>query len=117
MTSSRTLLGTIDFNEAKRIRSVLEDRGVKVEIVNNPDTCSTGGCKPTVEVYIQESDRVAVQAFIEEEKAREMAGLEFDAALLGEVFDPEKESARCPACGTSFSTSLKECPDCGLVFG
>lgn len=111
------LLGTAELNEAKRIRALLEERGIRLELVSHPDSCGSKSCKPTVEVFVNESDLPAVQEFFREEKQREMAGLDFDPALLGEVFDPEKETARCPACGTTFSTKLSECPDCGLGFG
>ena len=33
------------------------------------------------------------------------------------LFDSEKESAQCPACGEKFSTLKSECPGCGLGFG
>jgi uncharacterized OB-fold protein len=36
--------------------------------------------------------------------------------MADEGFDPEKATAKCPACGTEFSTTSAECPDCGLVF-
>ncbi|MGZ3745504.1 MAG: hypothetical protein ACXVBQ_16690 [Pseudobdellovibrionaceae bacterium] len=32
------------------------------------------------------------------------------------VFDPRREGAHCPACGSAFPSKAKECPDCGLVF-
>lgn len=116
MSDGRILLGAAELKEAKRIQSLLEERGVHVELASDPQTCGTGSCKPTVNVYIQEADREKVQQFFTEEKAREMAGLEFDPEQVSSVYDSEKETAKCPACGTEFSTKLTECPDCGLVF-
>jgi hypothetical protein len=116
---SRTLLGIIDLAEAKRIRSHLEELGVRLELVSNPSTCSDGGggkCKPTVEVYAPEADLLKVAEFFKREKERDLGGLEVDASLVGQVFDTANEDAVCPACGTQFKTTAKECPDCGLVF-
>ena len=115
---SRVLLGIIDLTEAKRIRSSLAEQGVALEMVSNPDTCSAGGggCKPSVELYAMEPDLPKVAEFFRLEKERDAGGLEVNPELLGQVFDSEKESAVCPACGTEFKTTAKECPDCGLVF-
>lgn len=109
-------LGSSEFNEAKRLQSLLEERGVKLSLLKNPDNCATGGCKITVEVYASEGDIPVIREFFREQKARAFDGLNVDDSLLEEVYDPEKGTAKCPACGTEFSTSLKECPDCGLVF-
>jgi len=46
----------------------------------------------------------------------ENEGHDIDHSILNNVFDSNAQTAVCPCCGTSFSTSLKECPDCGLVF-
>lgn len=114
--TGKVLLGIIELAEAKRVRSVLVERGVNLELVSNPETCSSGNCAKTVEVFVSREQLPIVTEFYQAEKERYAAGLDFDAALFNEVYDPEKESARCPACGTEFSTRHKECPDCGLVF-
>jgi hypothetical protein len=112
----RVVLGIAELQEAKRIRSLLEEQGIRIELVSNPRTCSTGGCQVTVELRAHPNDAPAFEAFVKKERERELAELEVDPELLEQVFDPERESATCPACGTSFSTSSRECPDCGLVF-
>ncbi len=116
IVNNEVLLGVLDFNEAKRMRSILEDEGVRLRLQSNPETCATGGCKVTVEVYASEIDVPKVREFFLREKERALDGLEVDRSLANEVFDPEKSEARCPACGTQFSTLHRECPDCGLVF-
>jgi hypothetical protein len=116
LPTNEVLLGVIDLSEAKRIRSILEDRGVQLRLHSNPDTCASGACRPTVEVFVAEIDVPKVRELFQQEQARSLEGLEVDLARTQEVFDPEKATARCPACGTEFSTQLKECPDCGLVF-
>jgi hypothetical protein len=113
---NQVLLGVIEYTEAKRIRGLLEDQGIELKFVNNPETCGTGDCKPSVEVYAAEIDMPRVREFLTHERERAFEGLDVDPALANEIYDPEKESARCPACGTEFSTKLTECPDCGLVF-
>ncbi len=110
------LIGVIDFTEAKRMKSLLEERGVKLELRMNPDTCTTGGCKPTVEVFAPQAGMEEIAKFFQEERSRNFAGLQADHALTQEVFDTERETAKCPACGTEFSTRAAECPDCGLCF-
>lgn len=110
------LIGVSDLIEAKRIKSILEDKGVLLRLYNNPQTCTTGSCKPTVEVYALKKDLEVISEFFQKQKDRSFEGLSFDPSLANEVFDPSLEKARCPACGTEFSTQCKECPDCGLVF-
>lgn len=112
----KVLLGVIEYQEARRLRSLLEEQKILVELVSNPESCGGRGCKPTVEVYARSADLPVLKEFFQSQSAKLFAGLEFDASLFEEVFDPEKETARCPACGTEFSTQAKECPDCGLVF-
>jgi hypothetical protein len=115
---SRILLGVMELQEAKRVRSHLEERGVRLELVSNPETCGDGkvGCKPSVEVYAQEADVPLIAEFFKREKERDLGGREIDPQLLSQVFDTSNEDATCPACGTQFKTAAKECPDCGLVF-
>ncbi|MCM2279429.1 MAG: hypothetical protein NDJ89_15245 [Oligoflexia bacterium] len=116
--SGEVLLGILDYHEAKRIQARIgETDGVRLTLRGNPDSCGPGGkCKPTVEVWALAEDLPKIREFMAREREREYAGLDVNAELHGEVFDPEKETARCPACGTVFPTSSKECPDCGLVF-
>lgn len=114
---SFALVGILDLKEAKRIQSILADRGVRLHLLRNPETCSSGSCAPSVEVHAAPADLAKIREFFVEERSRSLAGLDFDPALVGEVFDPSKDSARCPACGTVFSTQLTTCPDCGLGFG
>lgn len=111
------LIGIIELQEAKRLKSRLAERDVALELVANPETCSSGKCKPTsVEVYVREEDSHVVKTFLTEERNRLLAGLGAGSSSEEEVFDEQKETANCPACGTEFSTKLSECPDCGLGF-
>lgn len=113
---TKILLGSIEYNEAKRIRALLQERGVTLEMAAQPQQCTTRGCAVKVEVFAREEDLPKIGEFFQQERIRAFDGLEVDHSLLEEVFDPEKGVARCPACGTQFSTSATECPDCGLGF-
>jgi ribosomal protein S27E len=117
MTEVETvLLGVIELQEAKRLRAAMLERGVELELRNNPETCSTGGCAPSVEVRARLGDVERFRELVESERSRSLDGLEIDASRLESVFDTSAAEAQCPACGTRFSTLNRECPDCGLVF-
>jgi hypothetical protein len=115
--SEYVLLGAADYSEAKRLKAALEERGVILNLVSNPESCGTGGCMPQLEMFARAIDVVRVQEFLAAERSLSMGDLQHAPGLADEVFDTEKEIAKCPACGTDFSTKLNECPDCGLCFG
>ena len=110
------LLGVLDLLEAKRLSSALESRGIKLLLVNNPETCSKPKQGPVVEVYAPEGDIETVKQFLAEERAKLLEGHDLDGVSHDHVFDTEKPTATCPACGTEFPTSSAECPECGLGF-
>ena len=111
------LIGSAELTEAKRIQSSLKECGITLELASHPEACGrAGGCKPKLEMYGREEDIPAIQAFFKAEQIKNMGDLEIDPSLLDEVFDPEKDTARCPACGHEFSTQSTQCPDCGLQF-
>jgi hypothetical protein len=117
MSDQEVLIGVIEYNEAKRLKHALEEiQKVSVRLANNPETCQTGGCKISVEVYARQEDLPRIGEYLEQEKQKTYEGLAVDFDLHNEVFDPEKGEARCPACGAQFSTQNTECPECGLVF-
>jgi len=112
------LLGKADYAEAKRILAQLAERGIELKLSAQSEDCqATGRCKVTVEVFARFGDMERVQEFFQHERIRDLGGLPVDPSLLGEVFDTEKPTAKCPACGTEFPTTSGECPECGLCFG
>lgn len=113
--SEREMIGIMELVSAKRLREKLAENGVEIEIGHNKQTC-TSGCRVTVEVWAKSEDILKVQEKLAEEHMKLLEGLDFDLKQISQVFDPKKETAVCPACGAEFSTDLKECPDCGLVF-
>lgn len=116
MDGEWVLLGMSDYAEAKRIQAKLELRRVELRFKADPETCGSKTCKPRVEVWVKQTDIPVFKEFMMLEQSRDFGGLEVDHSLLGEVYDPERGQARCPACGTQFSTEKTECPDCGLMF-
>lgn len=113
--NERVKIGIMELVEAKRIKEILAESGVTIELGHNKETC-TKGCKVTVEVWTEMKHIPQVQKVMREEHEKLMEGLDVNPELTDEVFDPSEETAICPACGTEFSTESNECPECGLMF-
>lgn len=116
-TQEKILIGILELSEAKALSDKLEPKGVYIAIKHNEQTCLKG-CVVKVEVWAQENDIPVIAETIKEDKMKllDNEGLDIDKSLLEHVFDDEAKTAICPACGASFSTDNKECPECGLVF-
>lgn len=114
--AERILFGIFDLQEAKRLKSALESQQVSLELFSNPETCSSGSCGTSVEIHLRRADAHKMNAFLLKEKANLLHGHNVQSGFDTEIFDTEKETATCPACGTVFSTLTSECPDCGLGF-
>ena len=115
LSEDKVMLGTMPTDQANKIKGRLAVHGVEVMTLINPKGCNTG-CSITVEMWALPKDIPLIGQVIAEMRKQDMAGLEFDEAQINSVYDTEKEEAICPACGTSFSTRLTECPECGLNF-
>ena len=113
----KELIGIIDLAEAKELVEKLIEKEIYIEIRHNEKTCLKG-CSVKVEIWAEQKDIPAIAEVISHEKMKVLdnEGLDIDKSLLDHVFDDEAKTAICPACGTSFSTECKECPECGLVF-
>jgi hypothetical protein len=107
--------GTIEINEGKQLVEALKARDVHLELVFNESECR-GSCQIKVQLWGHESDLPELEKYISSEKSKLLDGLNFDPENFNNVFDPAKETAKCPACTTEFSTSSSECPECGLTF-
>ena len=115
MDAEKMMIGIMELVEAKRLKEKMAELGVAIELGHNKETC-TRGCKVTVEVWADPSHLPRIQEVLREERSKLLDDLDFDPEQSDQVFDPNKETAVCPACGTQFSTELKECPECGLAF-
>lgn len=109
-------IGVMDINEARTHQERLRSSGIIVEFKTNGHTCTTG-CKVTVEVWGKEEDSEKISAYLKNDYLKHIRGHLPDFETLAEVFDPNKEAVICQACGTKFTPSLNECPDCGLYYG
>jgi hypothetical protein len=109
-------IGEANIHEAESLKGRLRERDVTVELAVSPGDCSGGACGIKAQIWVRAADLPKVQEYFAEEHARRHAGLDFDPAVVGQVFDTSAEEATCPACATRFSTALAECPDCGLSF-
>lgn len=109
-------LGVMDFQEAKNHQYKLKGKSVEIILKSNPQTCSTGGCKVTVEVWGREKDKDALMQHFKEDYFKHLKGHIPDLEQLAQVFDPSMSEVICQACGMKFSPTASECPDCGLVY-
>ena len=109
-------LGVMELQEAKNHQLSLRHRGVALEFRTNGKTCTTG-CKVKVEVWARAVDSDQIQDYFKADYLRHLKGHVPDFEALSAVFDPSALEVVCQACGTKFSPQLKECPDCGLVYG
>ncbi len=115
--NEKICLGVLPANEGTRLKSLLATKDIEIVLLFNHATC-TSGCRGsgTVELWAHKNDLDEIVKTFSVEKLRLLDGLEFDPEIINQVYDPSQEAAICPACGTKFSTSLGECPDCGLGF-
>lgn len=115
--SEKVLVGRTELAEAKRLSSLLKLRGVAIEMASPAEAdCTTKSCSTQVDLFVSPNDVEKFKELLTQERHKILSGLDVDAGRIDQVYDSEKASAQCPACGTEFSTSLTECPDCGLGF-
>jgi hypothetical protein len=103
--------------QARRIVERCREEGIHA-LLGRTATCSTGGCKPKVQVMVRRADVPRVVGLLQrdwlEDAAREGT---LDEEYLGKLraarADPSGEPA-CPACGTAAPLVDGACSDCGL---
>ena len=108
-------IAVMGLNEAKQFQKDCSAKGIEL-VLNHDDASCTRGCAVTVEVHAKETDLPVVQEIYSSNYMKLLEGHDVDPETLNAVFDPSAESATCPACGHTFSTTNSECPDCGLMF-
>lgn len=99
--------------DGKQILNQLASLKISAKLEHNEETC-TRGCAVTVELHVAANDIQGWIKFQEQMSINSVESSDYNPELLNTIFDPSKEEANCPACGFKFSTSLSECPDCGL---
>lgn len=113
--ANEVFLGVMDLQEAKTHQIRLKEKGISIVLKTHGETCTTG-CKVTVEVWGSNGDVPVLQSYFSGEFMKNVKGHEPNFEHLSAVFDPSASEVICQACGTKFSPSLSECPDCGLVY-
>lgn len=113
--TNEVFLGVMDIQEAKNHQYSLKNKGIKLELKSNGETCTTG-CKVTVEVWGQETDQDKLVEYFRDYHMKHVKGLNLNLEALSAVFDPTATEVTCQACGTKFAPTANECPDCGLVY-
>jgi hypothetical protein len=109
-------LAVLPLQDAKNLQEDLRKKGIELILNHSSQTC-TRGCAVTVEVLGHQKDIEIIAQTYQENFKKLTEGHSVNWDVANAVFDPAKQSALCPACGTEFSTSLTECPECGLVLG
>lgn len=115
-TVDEVFLGTMDIQEAKTHQIALKNKGVKLEIKSNGETCTTG-CKVTVEVWGKSVDSESIVNYFRQFNLKNIAGHTLNFEALASVYDTNAAETMCQACGAKFATTCTECPDCGLCYG
>lgn len=109
-------LAVLPLNDAKSLQDQLAKKGIQLTLNHNDQTC-TRGCTVTVEVLGNEKDIPLIAQTYQDNFKELTEGHDVNWEAANSVFDPSKETAICPACASEFSTTNKECPDCGLFLG
>lgn len=109
-------LGVMDLQEAKNHQYKLKVLGINVHLKSNPQTCSSGSCKVTVEVWGHEADKDRLMKHFQTDYLKHVKGHEPNIEHITAVFDPTLPEVICQACGAKFAPTAQECPDCGLVY-
>jgi hypothetical protein len=103
--------------EMRHLQAQLERQGIPSLVVNEEGSCRSSCCGgPSLTVQVRPADLEDAQAFLVQDHIRSTALHEHDLGGAGAVFDTAADTAVCPACGCTFSTSHNACPDCGLCF-
>lgn len=113
--SNEFLITVIGLQEARNHVIKLKERGIALVLKTNPQTC-TRGCKVTVEVWGSLNDKEALEQYFTSDLLRSLDAEKINFEALNAVYDPSAAEVICQACGFKFSSTLSECPDCGLCY-
>lgn len=109
------LITVMGLQEAHNHEIKLKEMGIKLRLKTNPQTC-TRGCKVTVEVWGEEKDKEYLGRYFSDDLLRSLDAEKINFEALNAVYDPSLGEVVCQACGFQFSSTLSECPDCGLCY-
>jgi hypothetical protein len=109
-------IGVMDLQEAKNHQYKLKSQGILLDLRMNDQTCITGSCKVTVEVWGKESDKEFLIKYFNSDFLKHVMGHVPNFEHLSQVFDPSLSEVICQACGAKFSPKDTDCPECGLCY-
>jgi hypothetical protein len=109
------MLGVMEISEAKYHQAKFKEHGIEIELMSNTETC-TRGCKVTVEMWGSDKDLEFFQQYFKADYFKNLGDHQINFKALEATYDPNQPETICQACGDTFSTSLSECPSCGLVY-
>lgn len=115
-SDSKKMIGLLGVRDAELLESRLAKEGIQIATIFNHSTCKTG-CSPSKEIWAHAEDVHEIQKILLDEHLKVLTEMGVSLEQINQVFDPANPSAVCPACGTEFSTTNLECPECGLAFG
>ncbi len=102
--------------EIKQVQALLQRQGFPSLVVGDSQSCGKG-CRGTeVLLPVRRSDVEEILAIFQKEYISNTVLHEHDTSHVDAVFNLSAEEATCPACGCSFATRNRACPDCGLNF-
>lgn len=102
--------------DVKSVQVLLGREGIPSLIAGDSASCGKGCCGTDVRLQVRTADLPEVMAVLAREHVQTTGLKDHDASYVDAVYDPEAGAATCPACGCTFSTENKTCPDCGLCF-
>ena len=101
----------------KQVQFYLEREGFSSIIAGDGKSCGKGCCGGSeVMLRVRAAEVREVMEVLAREHMQSTGLLEHDTSYIDSVYDTEAGEATCPACGCSFSTQNRTCPDCGLCF-
>jgi len=101
----------------KSVQSLLKREGFPSLLAGDSSSCCAKGCGGgEVRLQVRRDDLREVMEILAREHMHSTGLSDHDAGFVDAVYNPEAQSAVCPACGCSFSTQSRSCPDCGLCF-
>lgn len=101
----------------KSVQSLLKREGFPSILAGDSSTCCTKGCRGgEVRLQVRREDLREVMDILADEHMHATGLPDHEPAFVDAVYNPEAGAAICPACGCSFSTQSRSCPDCGLCF-
>ena len=105
------------------LAQILEKENIGSLLVGDMQTCAKdrfgnpGSNPSTYDFQVKRADAAEALQLIEIEHRKETHLDQHDNSNGDSIFNPAAEEAKCPACGHTFPTTERACPDCGLSLG